>query len=585
MPEGNVDDLTREKVVGWALDRDNLAVKETAVIRVNGSEVARCTAASVRRFNKGKVTGQTEVGCGFSYRFDPPLSQFQNYTVEVCYASTGKRIPGGVKSFECPPPGKMKLRPIIVNARGRSGTTMLMKEFLNHPEIAVADIYPYEVKLASYYVSAYRVLAASSPSDRDPGFVELAATKSMIGRNPFNEAWMHRRVGKGGLQKIFEPYFSGELAALFREVVARYYDEVASIKPAGQVRFFAEKAMIDEELRLGLRMLLGDLREIIMVRDPRDLLCSAKSFWKMSDAVAFRTVQESVEGLTAIRAAGAEDTLFVRYEDLIEKPLETRETIYRFIGTEPAPMQDESEMETLRRQHATTKDLKSSIGRWQAELAQDEVLACLDRFDGFMRAFGYLPAQGAGGGDFAGVEAAPRAIFSIEGERPRQRLFLNDAAQVGGAALRAAGKRLTLDFATGGNGKSVLGKGWSVPERDFCWSCAGEANLLLPALPSAGGCILEFTGRPFLAGGRAAGQTVMVLANGVEIGQAVAAEPALFRCYLPPGVLGDGQPIALTLQFPGALRPKDVIPGSNDARLLGLALERMALYGPLADPG
>ncbi len=580
MPEGNVDDLTRIAVSGWALDRADPERRVEVLIRLDGQEVARFPAAKPRRFGNKAAPGGTELPCGFQYRFDPPLSLFRQHRVEVRFADGGKPLPGGVREFTCPAFGPMARRPVIVNARGRSGTTLLMKEFLGHPDFVVADVYPYEVKLASYYVSAYRVLAGQAAPDRDPGFVAQAANKALIGRNPFNEAAQLRLIGRGRLEPVFEGQFNAQIAALFRTTIESYYDEVAEAMGRKQAAFFAEKAMLDEELRAGLRMLLGPLREIIMVRDPRDLLCSAKSFWKMNEQEALRTVFESVEGLTAIRAQAAEDTLIVRYEDLIEQPEASRAAIYQFIGTEPPPAAaPAAEMETLRRKHATTRDPRASIGRWREELSQDEILACLDHFDGFLRAFGYLPPDSAG-------EAPPSAskvvLRRLEPGRLPQAVLLNGADGCGGAALAGAQKVQTLHFTTGGNGAAALAAGWSAVEREFAWSKTASPELHLPVPAEPGAYLLELYGRPFLAGGRLARQRVTISVNGVKIGQGEASGILVLRCLIPAYVVALASPMVVRFDLPDAVRPADVLPDVKDARMLGIAAERLTLYGPLA---
>ncbi len=96
--------------------------------------------------------------------------------------------------------------------------------------------------------------------------------------------------------------------------------------------FFAEKCMLDDDVRYDIRNLVGDLREVVMVRDPRDFLCSAKEFWKFDTKRAMQALQQSVPIYERVHQARGADTLFVRYEDLIRRSKETLSTIAGHFG-------------------------------------------------------------------------------------------------------------------------------------------------------------------------------------------------------------------------------------------------------------
>ncbi len=137
MLDGFVDVVSREKVEGWLQAQDGHAAPPTLAILVDGQEAGRCRADQPRPGGKA----------GFLFEFKPPLSIFRAHRIEVRHAETGAPVRNGAKTCPAPSHGPMPLAPILVTSRGRAGTTLLMKEFVGHPDIVAADIYPYEIKL------------------------------------------------------------------------------------------------------------------------------------------------------------------------------------------------------------------------------------------------------------------------------------------------------------------------------------------------------------------------------------------------------------------------------------------------------
>ena len=431
MLDGFVDVVSREKVEGWLTVRGDLEQKPTLAILVDGHEVGRCRADLPHGKPKAPVEGAER--CGFLFEFKPPLTIFRAHAIEVRHADTGTPVRNGAKTCPCPVNGRMPLAPILITSRGRAGTTLLMKEFVDHPDIVAADIYPYEVKLANYYASAYKVLVSHKTppaDDRGMDYVEMARRLMTVGGNPFNNPGRHKLASGDAIADIFEQDFPNQLSFLFRDTIARYYRALAHTYRKTGAHFFAEKSDIDADTRIGVRMLLGELREIVMIRDPRDFMCSAKAFWKMTPEQALETVAYTTRRMEEIAAEQAPDTLFVRYEDLIQDPVATRQAIGRFVGIEPPAgadaRGDAKAGAALLGIHATSASPERSIGRWASDLDAAEIAACNARFASFMARFGYgaaapapKPAQAAS------VQAASvqplllsRLLLSRLGRRP-----------------------------------------------------------------------------------------------------------------------------------------------------------------------
>jgi hypothetical protein len=154
-------------------------------------------------------------------------------------------------------------------------------------------------------------------------------------------------------------------------------------------RFFAEKGEIDQIAREGVRLFFGMVREIVIVRDPRDVLCSAAAFWRLPHTEAFEMLQTTLPRLEEIYRQSDSDSFFIRYEDLIRKPVETWNDTYRFIGIEPRALDISEETSTLFGKHGTSGSPDQSIGRWRQDLTPDEIRQCNFTFQSFMRQFGY----------------------------------------------------------------------------------------------------------------------------------------------------------------------------------------------------
>ena len=168
--DGFVDEMSRDVVSGWAIDTDRPDQTVAVKVSVNG-RVKKTVSTSISRPNVGEgmkarikpelhhaITGSY----GFALTFDPPLSIFQEQLLEVRFAATDELLWDGSKKLGIPTSGNGKFSPLLVTGIGRYGSTLLMQRLARHPGIVVADRYPFEIKLISYYARAYQVLASGA---------------------------------------------------------------------------------------------------------------------------------------------------------------------------------------------------------------------------------------------------------------------------------------------------------------------------------------------------------------------------------------------------------------------------------------
>jgi hypothetical protein len=181
MRGGHVDAVSRTAVSGWAADSDVPDERCELLIEVNGLEVGRARADRPRR-DLAALGRYGDGAHGFTFTFATPLAPEREHDVCV-YFDDGTLLPGGVRPL--PPEGGSRMpgalsrpaspapernssamAPILVTAPGRSGTTYLMSCLAASPQIVVAELVPYEVRLMSYYAAAFSVLTAPADPER-----------------------------------------------------------------------------------------------------------------------------------------------------------------------------------------------------------------------------------------------------------------------------------------------------------------------------------------------------------------------------------------------------------------------------------
>ena len=160
----------------------------------------------------------------------------------------------------------------MLSSLGRSGSTWLMKMFAAHPEIVTMRRFPYESSAGKYWMHAMKVLS-------DPANLELSAhldtfhsDRWWAGSNPYFDAPAIDDPERGawlGREHV------ERLARFFQETVEQWYLTVARSQGQEAPRYFAEKHLWPNFLPMLIRELYPGAREVFLVRDFRDVACSA----------------------------------------------------------------------------------------------------------------------------------------------------------------------------------------------------------------------------------------------------------------------------------------------------------------------
>jgi hypothetical protein len=180
----------------------------------------------------------------------------------------------------------------------------------------------------------------------------------------------------------------------------------AHVADGSQPRFFVEKFLPHQVVPDILSELYSGAREVILVRDFRDMLCSVIAFNRKRGWDAFGRAEGGDDGeyvRTTLRESGEllstrlnrnPGTLLVRYEDLVLDPEPELARVFAELGldSDPGVVAD-----TVRRaeentasmdHHRTSADPAASIGRWRTDLPEEIAAICNEELGPLLREFG-----------------------------------------------------------------------------------------------------------------------------------------------------------------------------------------------------
>jgi hypothetical protein len=295
------------------------------------------------------------------------------------------------------------IQPLLITTLGRSGSTLLAGMLGSHPEVIAYRPFGREPRAAAYWVDVFRELSDPSSSAR-----QLAHGQSP---DMSERGWW---LGRGTPQEFFEDddvvQWMGNdhvhsLAGYCQGRVESLYAGLAG--QAGiAARYFAEKTRPDP-ITSTVRELYPGARELILVRDWRDMFCSMRAYSGKrrlalfgrethgSDEDHLRFVREGIDDLFAHRDADPDRCRLVRYEDLVLDPAATMEGVLDHLQLERSPeiiatmSGFVSDSGPVGEAHRTTTNAAESIGRWRRELSDGLKERCMDEFGPSLEQLGY----------------------------------------------------------------------------------------------------------------------------------------------------------------------------------------------------
>jgi hypothetical protein len=266
---------------------------------------------------------------------------------------------------------------------GRVGSTLLLQLLATSDEVVLERRYPEgELRYLSYCIRMAEWAATPWEPTIHPGVTELMFGPAERGAPiPFAPTLVRPgRLGPLMLTGMWEA-MSAELR-----------------RSAPGARFYAEKLV-------GNGRLLADsdipLRIIDVVRDPRDIFCSMRSFTAGGRGFGRSDGQSDDDFLSQISAAQLErlqsmrttasqvDRVLVRYEDLVGDFVGQADRLASWLGLhfDTADVLGDYER---RRHHMTTRSVDESVGRWRRELSADKAHKIWDVLGGELEPLGYV---------------------------------------------------------------------------------------------------------------------------------------------------------------------------------------------------
>jgi SAM-dependent methyltransferase len=335
------------------------------------------------------------------------------------------------------------LRPLFVTTLGRTGSSWLMLLLAQHPAVVAYLPFKFEPRVASYWLAVTRAL--SQPRS----YLQSIAPELNAGHWWLGDARPSAAAAVKGERRMSEWLGTSNVEAVARFAQGQidgFYSEVAASMDREHAVFFAEKRFpvaLNDRLAAEL---YPDAAEIFLIRDLRDVACSALSVSARRNAPSFgrELASSDAEYLQVLRTyalefrdgwrARRDSSILVRYEDLIQTPESELARIFAALGVDA----DEMTVATVeaaarsaetrgQESHRTAESPTASIGRWRRDLDEELQRIADETLGDILGEFGYATSTPATGDDprrrvggrrrparSTATEAIPEAVVSTE---------------------------------------------------------------------------------------------------------------------------------------------------------------------------
>jgi Sulfotransferase family len=404
-------------VSGWVLGKNSPAI---AVELVSDGRVLKRISTNNFRPDVGKVYSEVPGSehCGFFTTVGVIGTSAQAELLIYAVLEDNSRVSMGVVKFQHQPLRshyQPKLQPLMLTSGGRTGTTLLMRILSEHPQIIIYKEYPYEIRVAQYWMWVLKVLSEPADHLESSPAAEFDSTLKWAGHNPF---FSKKLINNPELISWLGSTYPEQITSFFQQKIDDFYlashrqtnqslSDISTNTDTYQPVYFSEK-FVPKYIQSLFWELYPQGREIFLVRDFRDMLCSILAFnsrrksndFGRQDALSDedyvrRILTPSIMMLRDTWKSRSVQSHLVRYEDLILSPVTTLSSILEYLGLENTPAIVEKMIETASedtpalQEHRTTSDPKSSIGRWRQELEPSMQAICQESFGEALEEFGY----------------------------------------------------------------------------------------------------------------------------------------------------------------------------------------------------
>ncbi len=378
---GGTEDIYALRVEGWVLGRKSEAV--SVEVR-HGQELMHAVPVHHRRRDVAEAHPDAPGAQRAGFRAlvgVVGLPRVFELELEAVLADGARAPMGTVRAgHERVASGfEPRLEPLRVLCARRTGSTWLMRMLAAHPQIVVYPTYPYEYNAARYW--SHMLKALSGPANRR--HYHFPGDPWQVGPNPYYNEGVAQNAEYGNW---FGKEYTQRLAAFCQKSIDDWYALVASCEGKSDPVYFAEKHIaFPGESPLLVDELYPGAKEVFLVRDFRDVVCSLMSFderhgfQRPSDSQAdrnehyFRRARGMAMTVYENWRQRGERAHLIRYEELVLEPTATLTALLSYVGLESPPsgvqamLEEASDTKGYSRQHVTSESLEASIGRWKLE--------------------------------------------------------------------------------------------------------------------------------------------------------------------------------------------------------------------------
>jgi hypothetical protein len=300
-----------------------------------------------------------------------------------------------------------EIQPLIVNTIGRSGSTLLVTMLRSHPQMVAFSPFLKDARMATYWMSILQDLAEPASFLYPFDAFDLETPHWWLGSGSAPD-----KLGAPDIEQWLGTEAVESLAAMCQSRIEAFYNRVAD--PDTSPRYFVEKFLPYQIVPDLLSEVYPGAREVILVRDFRDQLCSVIAFNEKRGYQAFglgeaesneayirrNLVRSAGELIERLRQASTRPHL-VRYEDLILEPERALGELFAYLDVDADPdliegllkrVQEETES---MQHHRTTSNPAASIGRWREDLPEEMAELCEEVLGPLMVELGYEAGEGA----------------------------------------------------------------------------------------------------------------------------------------------------------------------------------------------
>jgi len=278
-----------------------------------------------------------------------------------------------------------------------------MRLLAEYPQIVAYKHHPYELRITKYWMHMLKVLAEPANHHQSANFNNFHANEWYVGHNPFNTRPV---IDRPEIGYWFGHTHVEQLVGFCQQSIEDFYHQVANTQHEIKPMYFAEKHVPDHIPWL-IWQLYPHAREVFLVRDFRDMLCSMLAFNARRGYMAFgrdrvesdeehvRLLQSHVVSLLKAWQRRSTQAHLLHYEDLIIRPVETLSDLLEYLNLDATSstieemIQRASKDTPTQHLHRTSPSPETSIGRWRQDLDHSLQVACQEAFGDVLKEFGY----------------------------------------------------------------------------------------------------------------------------------------------------------------------------------------------------